>query len=99
MAKRPSVIGDLGLPPVPPAEPSPPAATRLAPGPKARPDIVHTSIYVPKPVHRKLREIAATTDRKVHDLIMEGVDDVLRRHGHPSIAELTGGGKAPSLER
>lgn len=84
MSKRPSVLGDLKL-----AKANAPAATPASPaGRKERPDVIHTSIYLPKPVYLKLREIAYVTDRKIHDVIMEGVDAALKQYGHPSVAEL-----------
>ena len=65
------------------------------PAPRAkRGDIVHTSIYVPRPAYKKLREIAFTQERKVHDVIMEGINAVLERYGHPSIAQLKASTKA-----
>ena len=87
MSKRPSVLGDLKLEtsPKPAASAPPPDA---AAGRKQRPDVIHTSIYLPKPVYLKLREIAYTTDQKIHDVIMEGVDAALKQYGHPSVAEL-----------
>jgi len=96
MTRRPSIIAGLDLDAVaiPPTTPThlqevpattAPAKTK-APARSASPDVVHTSIYLPKEAHQKLREIAFTTDKKVHDLIMEGVDQVLRRHGHPALA-------------
>jgi hypothetical protein len=76
MSRRPSIIGTLGVAP----EGSAPAE---APRPKAKgPDIVHTSIYVPKAAYRKLQEIALVQERKVHDIIMDGIDTVLGQHGH-----------------
>ena len=107
MTKRPSLIGGLTLPgsesrePAAPAErsraehsPLPePAGTKPA-GRRARPDVVHTSVYLPKEVHRRLREIAFTRDVKVHDVIMEGIDAALQKHGHPSVASLKPKGEA-----
>src|ERR1022692_3356780 len=58
-----------------PAAPSPKVSAK----PKGRPDVQHTSIYVPKVAYRKIREIANTEDRKPHDVIMEGVDLVLAK--------------------
>ena len=103
MSKRPSLIGGLNLPRSeareavtdrPPGQaetdpPNPKPASR-----RARPDVVHTSVYLPRAVHRKLREIAFTRDVKVHDVIMEGIDEALRKHGHPSVEALKGSGKA-----
>ena len=85
--QRPSIISDLLSPP----SESAPAADlgrnvtefKL----RARPDIVHSSIYVPKAAYRKLREIALARECKVHDLILDGIDTVLREHGHPTTAE------------
>jgi hypothetical protein len=78
-------------------ESAPPAITEepIAPAPsrRVRPDIVHSSIYVPKPAYRKLREIALVSECKVHDLILRGIDAVLREYGHPTTEELRA--KAP----
>jgi hypothetical protein len=82
MKQRPSIIADLKLdepPAAPPATEAPAPATSAR---KARADIVHTSIYLPKAMHRKLREVAFTTDRKVHDIILEGIEAALRKYGH-----------------
>ena len=49
---------------------------------KPKPDVHHTSIYVPKAAYRRLREIGLVEDRKVHDLIMEGIDKVIEARGH-----------------
>lgn len=102
MSKRPSLIGGLTLPGSEAREAvadRPLEAATDAPAPKpagrrARPEVVHTSLYLPREVHRRLREIAFTRDVKVHDVIMEGIDEVLRKHGHPSVGALKGGPKA-----
>jgi hypothetical protein len=90
MTKRPSVIGSLSLTPEPPAAPELEEAISKPARPK-REGIVHTSIYVPRPVYQKLREIAFTQERKVHDIIMEGIDATLQKYGHPPIAALKNG--------
>lgn len=107
MTKRPSLIGGLILPGSAPSEPaaadertSPsvePSAAAPAPKPtgrRPRPDVVHTSVYLPREVHRRLREIAFTRDVKVHDVIMEGIDAALQKYGHPSAASLKTKGDA-----
>jgi hypothetical protein len=58
---------------------------------RPRPEIVHTSVYLPRGVHQHLREIAFRADCKIHDLIMEGIDAALRKYGHPSVNALKGG--------
>lgn len=101
MTKRPSIIGGLNFPgsepretspekPVTVASETPPKAT----GRRARPEVVHTSVYLPREVHRRLREIAFTRDVKVHDVIMEGINAALQKHGHPSVDALKAGRKA-----
>jgi hypothetical protein len=100
MTKRPSIIGGLNLP-VSEARDAitdqPQAAAPEAPkavGRRARPEVVHTSVYLPREVHRRLREIAFTRDVKVHDVIMEGIDAALQKHGHPSVDTLKVGRKS-----
>jgi hypothetical protein len=98
MSKRPSVIGGLTLPgsegreqvrAAPPGQEPAPAAKPA--GRRARPEVVHTSLYLPREVHRRLREIAFTLDCKVHDIILEGIDAALQKHGHPAIESLKKG--------
>lgn len=44
----------------------------------------------PRVFYRRLKEIAATQERKVNDLIMDGMDAVLGKYGHvPVEPELT----------
>lgn len=75
----------------PPAEPQPaPQAEPQAAAPRpaakrARPsrDVQHTSIYIPLPAYNRLREIAFVEHpTKIHDLIMEGIDRVIKSRGH-----------------
>ena len=87
MTKRPSVIGSLSLVPEPPAVPEV-EATMPKPARRKPEGVVHTSIYVPRPVYQKLREIAFTQERNVHDVLMEGIDAALRKYGHPGVAAL-----------
>lgn len=80
--------------------PSPEPASAPIPGSgksagrRPRPDVVHTSVYLPREVHRRLREIAFTRDVKVHDVIMEGIDAALQKHGHPAVSSLKPKGDA-----
>ena len=99
MSKRPSLIGGLNLPGSeareiiadrPPEQLADTQPNAKPAGRRARPEVVHTSVYLPREVHRKLREIAFTRDVKVHDIIMEGIDAALQKHGHPTIATLKG---------
>ena len=71
------MIGSLSLVPEAAAAPEPEAAT-AKPARRKPEGVVHTSIYVPKPVYQITREIAFTQERKVHDVTMEGIDAALR---------------------
>ena len=58
-----------------------------------RASIVHTSLYLPKPVYEALRKIAFEERLKIHDVVLEGIDLALRRSGYPSIDSLMAGKK------
>ena len=47
------------------------------------------SVYLEDPVYEKLRDIAFHERTKLHPLILEGIDMVLKKRGSPSIKELT----------
>ena len=42
---------------------------------------VHTSLYLPRAVHDALREVAFDERRKIHDIVMEGIETALRSRG------------------
>jgi hypothetical protein len=58
-------------------------------------DIVRTPIYISREAHERLREIADTTRQRVHNLIVEGIDLVLQKHGHSETARVTGRRRQP----
>jgi len=49
-----------------------------------RSGIVHTSLYLPEPMHEGLREAAFKERRKIHDIVIEGVEMALRKRGWKS---------------
>jgi hypothetical protein len=53
-----------------------------------RPDIKHTSVYLPEAAYEALRQVAFEERRKIHDLLMEGVELALKKRGYPAIAEM-----------
>jgi hypothetical protein len=90
--KRPSIIAGIDLPNAAtaanaakivdmPAQASTPARAR-----KARPDVQHTSVYIPRGAYERLREIAFAERCKIHDLLMQGIDLVISERGHPERA-------------
>jgi hypothetical protein len=53
-----------------------------------RPDIKHTSVYLPEAGYEGLRQIAFDERRKIHDLLMEGVELALKKRGYPALADM-----------
>lgn len=49
------------------------------------------SVYLEPPVYDQLRDIAHVERTKLHALLMEGVDLVLKKRGAPSIRQLLAG--------
>ena len=64
---------------------------REAAGRMPRPDVVHSSLYLPEPVYEALRETAFRERCKIHDIVMEGISLALRKRGYPPIEELKTG--------
>ena len=58
------------------------------PGRKPRPDVVHSSVYLPEAVYEALREAAFKERVKIHDIVLEGIGAALKRRGYPSIEQL-----------
>jgi hypothetical protein len=70
-----------------------PGAPRGAAGRPPRPNVVHTSVYLPKAVHESLREAAFHERCKIHDIILEGINAALKKRRYPSIDDLKAGKK------
>lgn len=51
----------------------------------------HTTIYLDPRVLREIRQTALDLGLKPHDLLIEGVNLMLREHGRPSIDDLLKG--------
>ena len=47
--------------------------------PVTRPSIVHTSVYLPEAIHDALREAAFRERRKIHDIVLEGIELALKK--------------------
>jgi hypothetical protein len=47
-----------------------------------------TSVYLPEAAYEALRQVAFDERRKIHDLLMEGVELALKKRGYPTIAEM-----------
>ena len=80
--KRPSLIDVYPPPARHAADGTLPEATGIEPQAAQRaPSGDRTSIYLPPGALRALKEIALDRDCKVNDLLIEGVEAVLRKHG------------------
>jgi hypothetical protein len=80
-------------PPPAVSAPTPAAPTRSAPvraprGATLRARTKQLSLYLEEPVYEELRNLAFSERVKMHQLIVEGVDLMLRKRGHPSIKDL-----------
>jgi hypothetical protein len=53
-----------------------------------RADIKHTSVYLPAAAYEALRQVAFDERRKIHDLLMEGVELALKKRGYPALADM-----------
>jgi hypothetical protein len=97
-SNRPSVFAfpSATRPPAAVKEAQPTAAEvqEVAQPIRGEPEMMRTSLYLSRAVHDKLREIAFTERRKVHELFIEGIDKVLAERGFPGTAELRDNSKA-----
>ena len=48
---------------------------------QGRPGIVHTSLYLPEGLYEGLRVAAFKERRKIHDIVLEGIELALRKRG------------------
>ena len=53
-----------------------------------RPDIKHTSVYLPEAAYEALRQVAFDERRKIHDLLIEGIELALNKRGYPTLADM-----------
>ena len=58
-------------------------------GMEADPGLKQQTAYLPEPVYEQLRALAFEERRKMHDLLMEGLDMVFKQRGLRSIEDLT----------
>ena len=70
-----------------------PSSASREPAGASRPDVVHSSLYLPEPVYEALRETAFKERCKIHDLVMEGIGLALRKRNYPSLETLRAGRK------
>ncbi len=54
-----------------------------------RAHVKQLTLYLPHPVYRKLRELAFHEDKRMHSLLMEGLDRLFADRGVAPIEQLT----------
>ena len=57
-----------------------------------RSDIKHTSVYLPEAAYEALRQVAFEERRKIHDLLLEGVELALKKRGYPALGKVAAQG-------
>src|SRR3954451_18345159 len=57
--------------------------------PGQRAHVKQLTLYLPHPIYRQLREIAFHEEKRMHSLLLEGLDRVFADRGTPSIEQLT----------
>ncbi len=81
MTKKPSSLADVM------ARKAVPATEQAPPTTPAGPATIKTlTLRLPEVVHDQLREMAFTSRRAQHDLLMEALNLLFERHGKPPIA-------------
>jgi hypothetical protein len=55
-----------------------------------RAGVPHYSLYIAPIVVKEIRRLAVELDKRPHELLLEGIDMMLKKRGRTSIAELTG---------
>ena len=68
--------------------PTPSEAPSASPSRRHRPDIVHSSLYLPEAVHEALREAAFKERCRIHDIVMEGINLALKKRGYSAMQDL-----------
>ena len=81
--KRPSIVANILNPEPEPLPDDPTPAPERSSAEMS--DMVRTSIYISRAAHERLREIAFTKRQRVH---VEGIDMVLKKHGHSESARV-----------
>ena len=66
-----------------------PVGSREERGGGQRAHVKQLTLYLPHPVYRQLRELAFHEERRMHSLVMEGLDRLFADRGARSIEQIT----------
>lgn len=55
-----------------------------------RPTTEKATVYLPRAAMRRIKQMALDQDKRINDLLQEGIDLMLERYGQPSLKEYDG---------
>ncbi len=82
-----AISGDEDEPAAKLVQPPLPTTQDRLPGQRAH--VKQLTLYLPHPIYKQLRELAFHEEKRMHSLLMEGLDRVFADRGAPSIEQLT----------
>lgn len=87
--RKPMTIASISEEMEKPVQNPPIAAEERPVGQRAH--VKQLTLYLPHPIYKQLRELAFHEEKRMHSLLMEGLDRVFADRGGPSIDQLTRG--------
>ena len=82
-----AIFGDEDEPTAKLVQAPPPTTQDRSPSQRAH--VKQLTLYLPHPIYKQLRELAFHEEKRMHSLLMEGLDRVFADRGAPSIEQLT----------
>lgn len=59
----------------------------MSPPSLAKPAIEKATVYLPRAAMKRIKQMALDQDKRINDLLQEGIDLMLARYGQPSIKD------------
>ncbi len=82
-----AISGDEDEPAAKLVQPPPTTTQDRSPGQRAH--VKQLTLYLPHPIYKQLRGLAFHEEKRMHSLLMEGLDRVFADRGAPSIEQRT----------
>lgn len=88
MTKKPVLLEAALANPIAPI-PEPKMAETVVPlsMPPAKPATEKATVYLPRAAMKRIKQMALDQDKRINDLLQEGIDLMLVRYGQPSLKE------------
>ncbi|SOC89922.1 hypothetical protein SAMN05421890_4911 [Ensifer adhaerens] len=92
MSKKPvsleaQLAGQMAPPPATETRTENVVAFQSAP---AKPALEKATVYLPKAAMKRIKQMALDHDKRINDLLQEGVELMLARYGQPTLKEFDG---------